>query len=335
MNKKIYVIIVMTMIFSMNGFGQKCTKFINYQTKDVDTKGLNMQVFGQPVGVGATNISTLQREVSDELQKFDMMQSVICEQLKSIKSTFQRDQAQVQYSNLLMKMMNLINSGGGNVSNPENEVSPPPIINGKKEEISVAGNDNGKAEKEQPKPVNPPQDEITPTPVPPPAPVSAPCEPNTYKSDKNYLRGFGYGESKNRGMAKDYASSDALEALALGMEVTVKVVGQHYRLSAKKDDTEDFEARLEKTTQTSINQTIRNISTVCEGETKNPNTNNWEYYIVYEVSREDAVKDLYNSLQKDPVVKETLPNHEKFKQTFDDVMKEYDKSKEISFVLDE
>ena len=321
------VIVALAMSFTLSGMAQKCTKFVDYQTKVVDTKGLNMQLFGQPVGVGATNVSTLQRPVSDKLQQLDLMQYNICEQLKNIKSTFQRDQAQMQYSNLLMKMMNLLNNEGDNGSNLGDEILPPATKDGK-QVVTVADNESEKRKKEEPTP----QEDITPTPLPPvPTPMAPPCDLNTYKSDKNYIRGFGYGESKNKGMAKSYASSDALEALALGMEVTVKVVGEHYRLSTKKDDIEDFEERLEKNTQTSINQTIRNISIICEGETRNPTTNNWEYYIVYEVSREDAVKELYNSLQKDAIVKEILPNHEKFKQTFDEVMKEYDASKEISF----
>ena len=307
------------MLLSLNGFSQNCKKFINYQTKVFDWGGVGMQLPGGLIEgkTGKINISSMQRGTSEKLEKLDLLQYNICEQLKNIKSTFLRDQEQVRYSNQLMKMMNLINNENNGIANETKEVM------------------------QQPERVAPQQDNtnVTPADTPPqtPAytPAAPPCESITYKSDKDFIRGFGYGESKNRGMAKDYAISAALEAMALSMEVTVKVVGQHYRLSTRKEDTEDFEERLEKNTQTSINQTIRNINTVCEGETRNPQTNNWEYYIVYEVGREDAVKTVYNALQKDPVVKESIPNHEKFKQTFDEVMKDYEQSAEISFDFEE
>ena len=342
------------MCLTFSGFSQNCKKFINYETKTFDSEGVGLSLPGGMAkgNFGKFNISTLQRTTSEKLEQLDMMQFTICQQLKNIKSTFLRDQAQVQYSNLLMKIMNLLNADGG-VGKSLAEQAPTG------NEIAAenhAASNNQQAEMPQQQVVTPQQNEVatspvaasqpqatTPAPVVVPAasapapepvytPTAAPCESNTYKSDKDYLRSFGYGESKNRGMAKDYASSAALEGLALSMEVTVKVVGQHYRLSAKKGDyPEEFEERLEKTTQTSINQTVRNINVLCEGEVRNPVTNNWEYFIVYEVSRQEAVKTVYNALQNDAMVKETLPNHEKFKQTFDEVMKEYDQSKEMSF----
>jgi hypothetical protein len=329
--RNLFIGAIMTCLF-FSGFSQNCKKFINYETKVIDSEGIGMSLPGG-VGkgnLGKFNISTLQRATSEKLETLDMMQFTICQQLKNIKSTFLRDQAQVQYSNLLMKIMNLLNAENGNNSNLENMPSE-----------NYTQDKNSKIETQPQETAKSQQNEITSAPVTTPTaapaytPTAIPCEVNTYKSDKDYIRAFGFGESTNRGAAKDYANSDALEALAMCLEVTVKVVGQHYRLSSKKENMEEFEERLEKNTQTSISQTIRNINVVCEGAVRNPSTNNWEYYVVYEISRADAVKSVYNSLQKDAVVKETLPNHEKFKQTFDEVMKEFDKSKEISFVFEE
>ena len=324
---KLAVVGATALMFSLNSFGQKCTKFIDYQNKTFNTKGLSMQIFGQPVGIGGTEISTVQRTASEQLQRLDLLQYNICEQLKNIKTDFMREKLQAQYSNLLMKMLRLQESGEDVAPVVEQIANLP--ANKRGEAIAIQDDSENTpvvTKEEQPTAVEQPV-----FPASPISPTSRPCEAMNFKSDKETIRALGYGESKNRNMAKDYAVSAALEGLALSMEVTVKVVGEHYRLSTRKELDENFEERLEKTTQTSIKQTIRNINIVCEGDVRNPNTNNWEYYIVYEVGREDAVKELFNSLQKDPVVKETVPNYERFKQTFNEVMKEYDKSEEISF----
>ena len=113
MKRKYFIIGIVAMSVSLNSFGQKCVKFVDYQNKTVNTKGLNLQLMGQPVGVGATDVSTLQRMASEKVQLLDLLQYNVCEQLKNVKDDFTRNLLQTKYTNTLMKMMNMQQAGGG------------------------------------------------------------------------------------------------------------------------------------------------------------------------------------------------------------------------------
>ena len=301
------------MCLSFSGFSQKCTKFIDYQNKTINTKGLTAVVGGQSFNVGATDVTPLYRETSERLQMLDLAQYALCEKVKNLPK-FLREKVEMQHTNMLLDILKEAMQSNGTPMKLDEVIVP-------------SFTETAEAEKETiVPPVDPPKKEAKDTPT---TIVAETCD--GYSSDKEYIRALGYGESMNRGMAKDYAQSYALEALALSTEISVKVACEHYRLSEKKGLTEDFEERLEKNTQTAINQTLRGVENICEKYVKNAETNIWECYLVLEISRENILKSTFNNLQKDPMVKETLPNYERFKNTFNKVMKELDKSEEINF----
>ena len=57
MNKKIFIISVMAASLSLNGFGQKCTKFIDYQSKIISLRGV--QIPGIPANLVLIILPTL------------------------------------------------------------------------------------------------------------------------------------------------------------------------------------------------------------------------------------------------------------------------------------
>jgi len=329
-SKMIYVTIVMVMVFSTNGFGQKCAKFIDYQNKTVNTKGLNMQIFGQPVGIGETSISTLQREASDKLQQFDLLQYNICEQLKSIKNDFVREKLQTQYSNLLMKMLDVakLAENGQPTVQPNTNPTGKPTTSEPAKKTSVTTDEVADVD---PVPNRDEEPVVPPTPKPVyeeedvEVEISFPCGDFSI-STPGIIRAFGMESSMDAQVAKRIARTAALEELASKVEITIKTLAEDYVLRTQKNLTEEIEKRFENKTQTIVDKTLTGYTTACEKFTQNKSTKKYSCYIALEISEEKVLKPAYQELQQDPELKNALPNYEKFAQKFNEVVNTYEKS---------
>jgi hypothetical protein len=334
--KKYVFIGLLAASVSLGCFGQKCVKFVDYQNKTINTKGLNLQVMGQPAGVGATEVSTLQRAASDQLQQLDLLQYNICEQLKNIKTDFMREKLQAQYTNLLMKMMNLQNAGGGSSE----------VAEFAQQVTEQQGGNKQQAQKRQKQGENvTPDPTPTPTPVPAPTPdqlptpapvvfddddvmidITFPCSEFVTSGADNVIRASGMETSMDANIAKRGARTSALEDLATKIEVTVKSVTEDYFLRTQKNLTEEIEKRLEGKTQTSVSRTLTGVKTVCEKNQINKSNKNFTCYMALEINTDSVLKPVFDELKQDADVKNALPNYEKFKDTFEQVMSTYDGS---------
>jgi hypothetical protein len=332
--KKYVLIGLLAVSVSLSSFGQKCVKFVDYQNKTINTKGLNLQVLGQPIGAGATEVTTLQRVASEQLQQLDLLQYNICEQLKNIKTDFMREKLQAQYTNLLMKMMNLQNAGGGSSEVAEFAQQVSEQQGGNKQQAQKR---QKQGENVTPDPTPAPVPAPTPDQLPTPAPVvfddddvmidiTFPCSEFVSSGSDNVIRASGMETSMDANIAKRGARTSALEDLATKIEVTVKSVTEDYFLRTQKNLTEEVERRLEGKTQTSVNRTLTGTRTVCEKFQQNKSTKNYTCYMALEINMDNVLKPVFAELQRDAEIKNVLPNYEKFKDTFDNVMSTYDSS---------
>ena len=302
------LIILALLSLSVNSFGQNCEKFVNYQNKTIDTKGINLRVFGQPVGVGATNVSPIMREASDKLQKLDLLQYNICEQLKNIKTDFMREKLQAQYTNLLMQMMQLLKEDAGQTDQNDSDVTNPESEKAKKADDTPA-----------------------PNPVPKPddfnmdVDITFPCEDFSI-SPAGVIRGFGMETSMDAQIARRAARTVALEELASKIEITVKSTTSDYFLRTQHGLTEEIEKRIEGRTETSVNQVIRGYKSVCERTTQNKQTLRYSSYIAIEINEDDALKPIYDELIKDPDLRRALPTFVNFKTAFNELKKTLESS---------
>jgi len=340
-------ICTIAMCIMLNSFGQKCVKFINYQTKTVNTKGISMQLPGglSSVSLGETSVSTLQRVASDQLQKLDLLQYNICAQLGNIKNDFIREKLQTQYTNLLMKMMNLLKAEEKNNVSEESTPEPAQVaqqpIKPRGESTAITS-DFSKMEETMAQPTPTSQRNEQPvapvstgnTPIVTPTQsmdedievdISFPCGDYSLSS-KGIIRAFGMESSMDVQIAKRVARTVALEELASKIEITVKTVAQDYSLRTQKNLDEKIEKRFENMTQTSVNKTLSGYTTACEKFTQNKSTKKYSCYIALEISEENVLKPLYQELKQDETLKEALPSYEKFKDTFNEVMNTYEKS---------
>jgi hypothetical protein len=338
MNLKNLFIGTMIMCLALNGFSQKCTKFIDYQTKTINTKGLSMQLPSglPPIGLGETSVSSLQRIASEQLQRFDLLQYNICEQLKNIKNDFIREKLQTQYSNLLMKMMELVKTSSGE-SAPANSADAVKTI----VEAFDAGGSSQSATQPQQTAAGTENNTATAataqTPAasaPPPASVldedvevdiSFPCGDFSLSS-AGVIRAFGMESSMDAQVAKRIARTAALEELASKIEITVKTVAEDYTLRTKRNLTEALEQRFQSKTQTVVNRTLSGYTTACEKFTQNKSTKKFSCYIALEITEDKVLKPIYQELKQDETLKDALPSYEKFSETFNEVMNTFEKS---------
>ena len=348
MNKKIIITCAVALSLSLNCFGQKCVKFIDYQNKTIDTKGINMKLFGQPMGAGESTVTPVLRTADIKLQQLDLLQYNICEQLKNIKTDFMREKLQAQYMNLLMQMMKLQQSDGATqqqlaqeliTGNMTGSTQPLPEVVENNEAAPVPD----PSPSPQPAPAPTPTPAPTPNPAPVPAPVPAPapavwdddildvdisfpCFGDDYTSAPGFIRASGMETSMDAQIAKRAARTVAVEELASKIEITVKSVTEDYFLRTQKGLNEEIEKRIEGKTQTSVNRTLNGYKTVCEKFTLNRETKKYSCFVALEMSEDNVLRPVYNELQQDAEIKNALPNYEKFKSTFDEVMSTYENS---------
>ncbi|GHV61500.1 hypothetical protein FACS1894195_2100 [Bacteroidia bacterium] len=343
--------------FSLTAFSQKCTKFVDYQNKTINTNGINLKLFGESINAGATQVIPNFREASDKLKQLDLLQYSICGQLEKIKNDFVRESLQSKYTSILMNIMQLVDNQGGSqlaalpqataattaetakkvaVNSTGNPISAANTIgsdNATSGETVVPNNENNVAPTPAPAPVPTPTPTPAPTPAPVPTPAPAstntwvdmpemPCYGEKFLSTETAIRATSMGESMDQQTAKRMARTAALEELAAKIEVTVKTLTIDYTMSQKKNLTESLEQRFENRTETAVNQKLSGTKTVCEKYRQKGDT--FQCLMALEINTADVVKGVYDNLKQDA----TLPvdNFNNFKEEFNKVMATYEEN---------
>ena len=313
MNKKIFIISAMALSLSVNSFGQKCTKFIDYQNRIINLRGV--QIPGIPANLIPVNISKIQRTASERLEMLDLLQYNVCNKMNSIKIPVLKETMQMEYSNALMEMMNMIvaeNSKAGAASQP---TTPQPAVPPQQ------------ATTNQPTtPVSPPSEEPGEViPVTPPASgkirITFPCQVAQSGSADGVIRAFGMEESSDAQIARSIANTVALAELASKIEITVKTTIDFHMTKTQKGADEEFEKHYEMRTQQTVDQTLRGYRIVCEEFEQDLATKKFTCYIVLEINIDNMLAPVYNELVKDAEIKKAVPNYEEFKETFKRVEK--------------
>ena len=303
MNKKFLFIGATALCLSLNCFGQKCKKFIDYQNKIIDVKGV--QIPGVPANLAPVKIANLQRATSERLEMLDMLQHNLCQKMNSIKIPVLKETMQLEYGNFMLEMMQMLvaeTSGGGSAAtNPAQTTTT--------------------------QPVSPAQ--AVPEPVAPVKPaasgkikVTFPCQaaPPPGSPDA-VIRAFGMEESSDPQIARSIASTVALAELASKIEITVKSTIDYHVQRTQIGANEEFEKRYEMKTNQSVEQTLRGYRTVCEEFEQDLDTKKYTCYIVLEINVDNMLAPVYNELVKDAEIKRAVPNYEEFKETFKRVEK--------------
>ncbi len=150
--------------------------------------------------------------------------------------------------------------------------------------------------------------------------VSIPCDDK--RSDKDYFRGMGIGQSKDLNTARDKARMAANAELAGSMSTLIKQVAERYVNDAGQKPS-DYSETFEAMTKQVVSQQINNVSVACN-KTMQTQDGMYKVYMAVESNKEEVYKALEKSAEANKKL-ETLFNREKFRQNFDAEMADFAK----------
>lgn len=151
--------------------------------------------------------------------------------------------------------------------------------------------------------------------------VAIPCDDK--KTDKDFFRGLGIGQSKDLNTAREKARMTANAELAGSISTLIKSVAERYVNDAGQSPA-DYSETFEAMSKSVVQQQVSNL-TVCCNKTTRTTDGMFKVYLAMEAAK-DAV---YASLEKNAAADkklETIFNREKFRKSFDAEMETFAKS---------
>ncbi|MDR1023358.1 MAG: hypothetical protein LBL94_08840 [Prevotellaceae bacterium] len=150
--------------------------------------------------------------------------------------------------------------------------------------------------------------------------VSVPCDDK--RTDKDFFRGMGIGQSKDLNTARDKARMNANAELAGSITTIIKQVQERYVNDAGQKPS-DYSELFEGMTKQVVNQQISNLSVACN-KTTTTTDGMYKVYMAVEANKEEVFKALEKGFEAEKKL-ETLFNREKFRQNFDAEMADFAK----------
>ena len=150
--------------------------------------------------------------------------------------------------------------------------------------------------------------------------VTIPC--NDKRTDKDFFRGLGVGQSANVNTARDKARMAANAELSGSISTLIKQMSERYVNDAGQK-VSDYAETFESMTKQVVNQQISNVSVACE-KTMRTTDGMFKVYMSVEANKSEVFKALEREAEANKKL-ETLFNREKFRENFDAEMAEFAK----------
>jgi hypothetical protein len=143
-------------------------------------------------------------------------------------------------------------------------------------------------------------------------------------SDEGFLRVSANGKSKDRAMAKDRAYQAALANLAPKLAGVISMGSQRVGVSTEADG-EEFHDKVVAVSRLIAQANVSGYRTACEKYTINKKDGANTCYVTIEFGKQQLVKQLYESLSNDKLLKAEY-DFSKYMKEFDADLKEYEKN---------
>lgn len=150
--------------------------------------------------------------------------------------------------------------------------------------------------------------------------VEVPC--SELRTDENFFRGFGIGQSKDLNTAREKARMNANAELASNISVFVKRVAEKYVNDAGQSPA-DYSGTFESMTREVVSQQMSNIATACNKTTQTQD-GMYKVYMAVEAPKGEVFEAMDRRAEGSKKL-ETLFNREKFRKTFDEEMSAFAK----------
>ena len=112
--------------------------------------------------------------------------------------------------------------------------------------------------------------------------VSVPLSSKEYRSDANFFRATGIGESPDLVTAKKIATLNARTEIASSIQSTIKAVSEQYLNQVTVGNKQEFAAKFEETSRQVVNQVLEGV-VVKEEKVFQSKEGKYQYYINVEI----------------------------------------------------
>lgn len=153
--------------------------------------------------------------------------------------------------------------------------------------------------------------------------VYVPCSGPQFMTNNEYFRASAMGLSSDMNIAKQKAMSSARTQLAQAIETKVKAVTDDYTSSYQTGENEEAKSRFQQLALQATQQTLSGVRVLCEETMKSPE-GKYKVYVALELAGNEIVEAAANKIKDDEKLRIDF-EYEKFKQIFEEEMKNYNK----------
>lgn len=143
-------------------------------------------------------------------------------------------------------------------------------------------------------------------------------------SDEKFLRVNGNGKSKDRTMAKDRAYQNALANLSSKLAGVMSMENSKVGVSTNADG-EEFHDKMVAVSKLIAKANVAGYRTSCEKYTQTPGDVSYNCYVTIEFGKEKMVREIYEGLSKEKLVKADY-DFDRYMKAFEEDLKEYEKT---------
>lgn len=147
--------------------------------------------------------------------------------------------------------------------------------------------------------------------------IVIPCN-DQGRSDATHFRAADVGRSQDMSTSKSKALLNTRTRLSTLIQSTIKSVGEQYTSDMQVGDATEFRNNFETMTRSVVNQTLVDVSVVCEKTGKNAK-GEFETYMAIEVSKDAIYNGVKTGIEKEKKL-ELKYDQMKFKEKFDEEM---------------
>lgn len=153
--------------------------------------------------------------------------------------------------------------------------------------------------------------------------VYVPCSGPQFMTNNEYFRASAMGLSSDMNIAKQKAMSTARTQLAQAIETQVKAVTDDYASSYQMGEDEEAKRRFQELSLQVTKQTLSGVRVICEETMKSPE-GKYKVYVALELAGNEIMEATVNRIKDDDKLRIDF-EYEKFKQIFEEEMKNYGK----------
>ncbi|MDR3328321.1 MAG: hypothetical protein LBT04_09490 [Prevotellaceae bacterium] len=158
--------------------------------------------------------------------------------------------------------------------------------------------------------------------VPAEVEITFPC--SGIDSDEEFLRVNATGNSKDRAMAKDRAYQNALANLASKLAGVMSMENQKVGVSINADG-EEFHDKMVTVSKLIAKANVSGYRTSCEKYTVNTQNGSYNCYVTIEFGKQKVVKQLYEALNNEKLLKADY-DFDRYMKQFNEDLKDYEKN---------